>query len=295
MGPSINAIVPWFGTKRILAPEIVKQIGDHRAYFEPFCGSMAVLLAKPVATYELVNDLHGDLINLARVIRDPQHGAWLYRQLRRTLVSEEVYRDACQEINAGLLNGEMDQQRALAFFVYSWLGRNGVQGTAKVSPIGKQFSVRWTANGGSQGTRFCSAVDSIPAWRERLRKVSILRRDGFECIAEIADEPRMAIYVDPPYVSKGARYIHDFEPADHVRLAQLLERFRRVRVVVSYYDHPQLRNLYPAKRWQTLDCARYKNMARCMKRGHGDPGTIAPEVLLVNGPLADGPQLEMFA
>jgi hypothetical protein len=29
---------------------------------------MAVLMAKPAATMETVNDLHGDLVNLARVI-----------------------------------------------------------------------------------------------------------------------------------------------------------------------------------------------------------------------------------
>ena len=56
----INAIVPWFGSKRYLAPRIVEQLGPHRAYWEPFCGSLAVLLAKPVASQETVCDLHAE-------------------------------------------------------------------------------------------------------------------------------------------------------------------------------------------------------------------------------------------
>ena len=45
--PAIKAIVPSFGGKRTLAPQIVAELGEHRAYWEPFCGSMAVLIAIP--------------------------------------------------------------------------------------------------------------------------------------------------------------------------------------------------------------------------------------------------------
>ena len=60
----INAVVPWFGSKRTLAAEIVRQLGPHRAYWEPCCASLAVLLAKPPTAHETVSDLHGDVINL---------------------------------------------------------------------------------------------------------------------------------------------------------------------------------------------------------------------------------------
>jgi len=61
----IKAIAPWFGGKRNLAPRIVELLGKHRVYWEPFCGSMAVLMAKLPCVMETVNDLHADLINLA--------------------------------------------------------------------------------------------------------------------------------------------------------------------------------------------------------------------------------------
>lgn len=59
--PRIKAIAPWFGGKRTLAPEIVRELGEHTQYFEPFCGSMAVLLAKTPSSKETVNDMHGGM------------------------------------------------------------------------------------------------------------------------------------------------------------------------------------------------------------------------------------------
>jgi DNA adenine methylase len=200
----IKAIAPWFGSKRVLAPRIVAELGPHRAYWEVFCGGMAVILAKPACSSETVNDLHGDLINLARVIRDPHQGPRLYRQLRRTLIHEQLFGEAETAIYGNPVevraedDGVLDLGRAYQFFLATWLGRNGVAGTTKGS-CGKQFCVRYTKNGGHQGTRFNSAVASMASWRRRLREVCILRRDGFDLLERIDDQEGTAIYVDPPY------------------------------------------------------------------------------------------------
>ncbi len=90
----IKALAPWFGSKRKLAPSIVKLMGEHRVYWEPFCGSMAVLLAKPPCEMETVNDLHGDLINLAKVIQDKELGFQLYDKLCRTTHAEDLFKEA---------------------------------------------------------------------------------------------------------------------------------------------------------------------------------------------------------
>jgi len=264
----ITALAPWFGSKRGMAPEIISQLGPHRSYWEPFCGSMAVLLAKPECSSETVNDLHGDLINLAKTVRDDRLGPALFRRLRRTLVHEDLFWEASEKIPfsrpgiAPEIGDEIDPERAYWFFITSWLGRNGVIGTREYN---NNFCVRYTSNGGIQGTRFASAVDSIPAWRRRLRKVTILRRDGFDLLERIDDQDGTAIYVDPPYIMKGATYIYDFTPDDHSRLAGLLRRFQRARIVVSYYDHPRLEELYPS--WNLLDCSRSKSLSVQGQRG----------------------------
>ncbi len=273
----INAIAPWFGSKRGLAAAIVAQLGPHRGYWEPFCGSMSVLLAKPTCASETVSDLHGDLINLARVVRHPHTGAWLYRRLRRQLVHEEEYYAACERMKGrGAVGEGMDCDRAADYFVASWLGRNGLQGTKKV---GVSFTRRYTLDGGHSGTRFAAAVDSIPAWRERLRKVTILRMNGFELLARIEDQPGQAIYCDPPYLEKGAEYQHDFSEMDHKTLAEALRRFKYARVVVSYFAHPLLEKLYPG--WTQIDVGRAAALAHSGARGKSS--AKAPELLLVNG------------
>ena len=93
-GPAIGAIVPWFGSKRRLAATVVTELGAHRLYLEPFCGSLAILGTKPACSMELVNDLNGDLINLARVMQHRSLGPQLYRRLRRTIMSDQVFEES---------------------------------------------------------------------------------------------------------------------------------------------------------------------------------------------------------
>lgn len=281
--PAITAIAPWFGSKRTLAPRIVAELGEHRAYWEPFCGSMAVLLAKPPATMETVNDLHGDLVNLARVIQHPALGPALYRRLRRVWMSEVIHQEAAERFRerGNTPAGEQpDVDRAADYMLCAWLGRNGVAGTQSYN---QGFCVRYTKNGGHGAKRWQGVVDSIPAWGRRLRAVTILSRDAFELIEKIEDAPGVVVYCDPPYIVKGAKYVHDFKAEDHQRLASLLMRFTKTRVVVSYYDHPDLAALYPAPRWTIVHCPTTKALVNQGMRD-SEGGTVAPEVLLINGP-----------
>jgi DNA adenine methylase len=279
--PKITALAPWFGSKRSLAPEIVQELGNHSSYFEPFCGSMSVLLAKPKSHHENVNDLHGDLINLARVIRDEQLGSMLYRMLRRTVLHEEIHelaRRVMLERGSVGIDDPTDLERAYWYFVYSWIGRNGTAGTGNLN---SGFCHRWTPHGGHGGQRFQSAISSIPAWRRRIRNATITRMDGFEFIARIQDCVSTSLYCDPPYLVKGTKYVHDFDTSDHARLAELLARFKKVRVVVSYYDHPDLEFLYPGWTRRVIEVTK-----SLVNQGMRDSGGAvkAREVLLINGP-----------
>src|SRR4051794_36673168 len=60
----------YYGGKTTLAEAIVGLLPEHRHYIEPFAGALAVLLAKPRAQFETVNDLDGDLVTFWRVLRD---------------------------------------------------------------------------------------------------------------------------------------------------------------------------------------------------------------------------------
>ncbi len=277
----INALAGWFGGKRTMAPRIVAELGPHHSFWDLFTGSMAVLLAKPVSRNETVNDLHGDLINLARCVRDPDLGPRLYRRLRRTLFSQVELAEAVGFLDATELpdpDFSPDIVRAFAYFVASWQGMNGFGGTAKQS---RTFARRFTSSGGDPATRWVNAVDSIPGWRKRLRGVTIVSTDGIALARKIEDRPGCAIYADPPYLVKGAKYLHDFTAQHHIDLAAALCRFRETRVVVSYYDHPDLASLYPGWRVEAIGAS--KGLVNQGKRD-GSGATVAPEVLLCNQP-----------
>ena len=277
----LGGIVPWAGAKRTLAPLIVQELGRHLCYHEPFCGSMAVLLAKPPVHMEAVNDLHGDLINLARVLQDERRGPKLYRRLRRTFFAEELFEksaDWMRMVVPCTIADKPDARRAYHYWVVSWMGRNGVAGTPAYN---RNFCARFTYGGGNPAVRFSNAVACIPAWRRRLRRVAIYRMDAFDYLDRIADEQGTVIYADPPYFSKGFLYVHDFDDAAHERLAEALGRFRKTRVVVSYYEHPRLEKLYAGWTRRSLACP--KRLGLAAGRGSRGPSN-APELLLINGP-----------
>ena len=68
-----RAPFPYFGGKRNAAPIVWGLFGDVDNYVEPFCGSCAMLLARPQShrrKVETVNDADGMLVNVWRAIRN---------------------------------------------------------------------------------------------------------------------------------------------------------------------------------------------------------------------------------
>lgn len=311
--PVVKAILPWFGGKRTLAPDIVQELGKHTQYFEPFCGGLSIIFSKPRSQKETVNDLHGDAINLARVIQEPRAAEKLYDRLQRVIVCEGLLEDArrwlaeypledaesemhLDEFPCCITPGMLD--RAYWYFLASWMGRNGTAGASRQD---YQIAVRWTNNGGSPAVRFQNAAASLPAWHIRLQNVVILKRDAFNIIPRFEDARGTAIYVDPPYPAETRsgwregngsehRYLHEFQHDavndlfgnggdDHARLAKLLRNFNQARIIVSSYDCSRVRELYAG--WTFVDKSMKKKLHLPSARG---PAMEAPEVLILNGP-----------
>ena len=300
-----------------MAPDIVAELGKHSQYFEPFCGSMAVLFAKQKSQKETVNDLHGDLINLARVLQDEKTAIALYERLSRALFSEDLleqardYLDDTSSLSLFVHHNLAERRhpeaidRAYWYFLASWMGRNGTAGTARVD---YQIAVRWTKSGGSPTVRWRNAVESIPAWHARLLNVVILCRDAFRIIDRFEDVKETAIYVDSPYVmetrgaaknGKSGKYLYEFEATrlrkhsglfpdeddedeldPHERLRNALAAYKNARIIVSHYDCLRVRELYEG--WTFVDHRRHKHLHA--QNGRGATRKDAPEVLIINGP-----------
>ena len=171
-----------------------------------------------------------------------------------------------------------DLERAYDYLLSSWMGRNGVAGT---SSYNQGFSRRFTVNGGHSGKRWASVVQSIPQWRRAdASGDDPIRGWDWTHRTDRGSSPRSDLLRPTLPGRRIAKYVYDFVAADHERLAAALRRFTAARVVVSYYDHPDLEKLYPG--WTQRKIEVSKAMASQGSRTAND--VRAMEVLLMNGP-----------
>lgn len=275
----IKALAPWYGSKRTLAPRIIRQFGPHTTYVEPFAGSLAVLLAKEPARHEIVSDLHADLVNLLRVLCDRESAERLHGFVSLVPYCETLYLEACERLRTSTDGDPVE--RARDYLLTSWQGRNGLCGCEN---IGNTMARRMTAGGGSGPVRWRSVCDSLPYWHLRLQAVEFHQRCAHETLLNVRDESGTVIYCDPPYVKEtrtSVRYTHDFADDDHAKLATALARFRCARVIVSYYRSDITDALYTG--WHRIDWPMRKAMSNT---GHGAaPADGAPECVYVNGDI----------
>lgn len=268
---------PYYGSKARLSGWIRGLMGPHLTYVEPYAGSGAVLLARPVpAPTEVLNDLDGHVVTFFRVLRDRPGD--LVRVLRCTPYSREEFRGA-------RLDAELDEvERARRFFVRSTQSFNAV-GT------GDGHSASWS-NGVRRGS--CSQahtvaglVEALHAVSRRLRTVVIDNRDALDTLDRY-DGADTVHYVDPPYLASarsglagrvGGDYTHDSNTdAHHRALAEVL-RGCRGQVLLSGYATPLYDELYPGWHHQ------HRTVTRPTTNRPGHSGRRGVEVVWSNRPL----------
>lgn len=235
LAPDFTPLRPpfaYFGGKTRLAPRIAALLPEHSHYVEPFAGSLAVLLSKPRATMETVNDLDGDLMTFWRVLRD--RPADLARVCALTPHSRAEYESA----RCAALGEQSDLERARLVWVLLTQGRAGTMRTTGW----RYFRDRASSTVGVPAY-LAGYVDRIVEAADRLQGVSLEQGDALELIDNYGRNDTTLIYADPPYLTstrarQGKKYAHELlAPADHRALAELL-RDCRGPVVLSGYASP---------------------------------------------------------
>jgi len=216
---------PYFGGKGILAPRIAALLPAHGHYVEPYCGSLAVLLAKHPSGMETVNDLDGALLAFWRVLRE--RPADLARACALTPHSLAEFSGA-EDVDAPA----DEVERARRVWVRLTQGRAGTLRNTGwrhfVAPSNSAFGMPGYLD---------AYVGRIAAAAERLHRVSLECRPALEVIAWYGRSPDVLLYVDPPYLrstrNSGA-YRHEMTEQDHRDLADAL-REAKAPVVLSGY------------------------------------------------------------
>ena len=141
-------------------------------------------------------------------------------------------------------------------------------------------------------SRFRSACSSLAWLHARLERGGFYNRDTFDVLPKIEDRAGTVIYADPTFIGKESLYHHGLSSKpddaglvsdDHDRLAEMLGRFKLTRVVLRYYKHERLDDLY--RGWRLIDCSRTKHSATpSLTRRSAGTTAIADDILLINGP-----------
>jgi DNA adenine methylase len=271
---------PYFGGKQTLAARLVDLLPPHGHYVEPFAGSLAVLLAKPLSTMETVNDLDGDLMTFWRVLRDRPDD--LVRAIALTPHSRAEFdsshdRDGCDDL-----------ERARRIHVQLTQGRGAV---------GRKSGWRhYVAPAGGTGLPdyLVGYLRRFGPAAERLQHVSLECRPALEIVERYGREPEVLLYVDPPYLGTSRatgndprggthRYRHEMLGAfEHRELAEALLGCTAA-VVLSGYPSPLYDDLFAS--WHRAEFAAGTGQSA---RGEWSSRT---EVVWSNRPLTGVPGL----
>lgn len=234
----MTALAPpfvYYGGKQRVAERIVALMPAHSSYVEPYCGGLAVLMAKQPSKLETVNDLDGHLMNLWRVIRDDADE--FARVCALTPHSRAEYL-SCREITADL----SPMERARRTWVRFVMGRSGGTGHK-----GWRFYSDPDGTNTAMPGYLRGYVSRIHPAMERLQNVSLECRPGLEVIRDYGRSRNALLYVDPPYLGatrNSMGYRHEM-PAedDHRQLADALHAARAA-VLLSGYPSPIYDELY---------------------------------------------------
>ncbi|HEV2928421.1 MAG TPA: DNA adenine methylase [Propionibacteriaceae bacterium] len=260
---------PYFGGKVGIADAVVAALPPHAIYVEPYAGSAAVLLAKPPARQEILNDRNQAIVTFFRVLRDRPGD--LEVALRLTPYARDEYL-ACRLDEPDL--GDLEVARR--FFVRS---------TQSVAGI-VEARTTWSTTGSpkvSPASSNQARIGRLHALAARLAGVVIDNRDALDALELYAARPDAVVYADPPYLA-GTRagaggYHHDAPDVEHhQRLADALQACPGF-VVVSGYPSPLYDDLYEG--WRRIEIATIHRGGRGEKSGR-------TEVLWLNRPVDEG-------
>ncbi len=240
-GPIRRPALRWHGGKWRLAPWIIRHLPAHDAYLEPYGGAASVLLRKPPAPLETINDLHGRLVNFFTILRE---------QADELVGAVELTPYARAEFQLAHQQADNPLEDARRFYVLADQGRGGAASgrtrpgwRAEHNPTHRLVPPR----------DFTAA--HLRAIAARLKHVQIEHGDALAVIARY-DAAGTLHYVDPPYVRAArnprsqSRYAHDLSDADHRALAELLHQVHGM-VVLSGYPSRLYAELYGD--WQRVD------------------------------------------
>lgn len=219
----MKAVLKYPGAKNRIADWICSYIPEHDVYLEPYAGSLAVLFNKQPCHIETVNDIHDEVVNYFRVLRDNPDG--LLNLIELTPYSRSEYEKSYEQ-------ADTDIERARRFCVRCWMSF----GSANIYKNGFKSGQQRTSPNPARAWN--KLPDIMQEASERLKNVQIENLPAIELISRY-DTPDVFMYIDPPYLHgtrKNYLYKYEMEDSEHEELLKILSNHPG-KILVSGYDN----------------------------------------------------------
>lgn len=238
----------WYGGKYSHLDWLLPLLPNTTHYCEPFGGSAAVLINREPAPVETYNDVHGEVVNFFRVLREQKDE--LIEAIGLTPFSRAEFEAAINDSVENL----SELERARRFYI---LARQVRTGLAQKASAGRWAHCLLTSRAGMAGavSRWLGAVEDLPLIAQRLLRVQIENAPAVEVIKRYDSEETL-FYCDPPYPhnSRGDANAYAYEMTDdqHRELAKVLRNLKG-KVAISGYQCALMQELYGD--WQRIEAA----------------------------------------
>jgi DNA adenine methylase len=239
------------GGKASLYPKLRELIRLNRlsrgTYVEPFAGGagagLALLITGQVQKI-VINDLDPAIHAFWKaVVSDPAE--FTLRIQSATLTVDEWERQ-----KAVYAECDVSNPMELGFATF-YLNRTNRSGVLNGGPIGGKDQ------SGTYGidARFMkdTLIERVRLISLHTSRIEVCNQNGADVIRELAEDPEVFIYADPPYFDKaGSLYLNAFTPDDHRFLADMLNSLATSTWVLTYDNVPQVSELYAERRQELI-------------------------------------------
>lgn len=249
--------ISWVGNKTAVLHILYSLFPlNYERYIEPFGGSGAVLLGKPVPDkFEVYNDYNRNLVTLFQCMRD-RPVAFIrelgflnlnarddFRLLKKFFLHEEFSDEFLSEEMelTSILLPEITAEEIVELQKRSMDDHD----LRRAAMFLKLIRYSYSSGGESFGCRPFSIRSLFGLIQEVTKRLDgvVIENQDFETLIKHYDRPESFFYCDPPYFSSEYVYDCGFCWEDHVRLRDTLAAAKG-KWLVSYNDCPEIRKLY---------------------------------------------------
>jgi len=219
------------GSKKRIASQIIAHFPEHDMYIELFFGTGSIFFEKPLAKYNVLNDLDNLVYSLWTIMRNKATREELLEEIKNTPYHQEIFRDMKQDKLE--YTPIYNALRLLYLSNFSLLGAMDTMkmGYTNAKKLLIEKMADFNSSLGESAEKIQSAQFSSCDFRKVLNKISFRSKRDYD---------RAFIYADPPYVGTSNKYhTPKYGINDFIELIIMLID-SKIKFAVSEFDTPQV-------------------------------------------------------